>query len=90
MHFGSWQGGRGVDFPAPNFRLNKEVRRRLNVIGRHPSETGCLSLVYATCKRYEVGKYGFKSNDLVHALWKRLREQKEAMITQLELALDAA
>jgi transposase-like protein len=71
-------------------RLNKEVRRRLNVIGRHPSEDGCLSLVYATCKRYEIGKYGFKSNDLVQALWKRLREQKLEMITQLELALEAA
>jgi transposase-like protein len=71
-------------------RLNKEIRRRLNVIGRHPSETGCLSLVYATCKRYEVGKYGFKSNDLIQALWKRLREQKLEMITQLELALEAA
>lgn len=71
-------------------RLNKEVRRRLNVIGRHPSEAGCLSLVYATCKRYEIGKYGFKSNDLVQALWKRLREQKLEMITQLELALEAA
>lgn len=71
-------------------RLNKEVRRRLNVIGRHPSEEGCLSLVYATCKRYEVGKYGFKSNDLIQALWKRLRTQKLEMITQLELALEAA
>ena len=71
-------------------RLNKEVRRRLNVIGRHPSEDGCLSLVYATCKRYEIGKYGFKSNDLIQALWKRLREQKLEMITQLELDLKAA
>jgi transposase-like protein len=71
-------------------RLNKEIRRRLNVIGRHPSEDGCLSLVYATCKRYEVGKYGFKSNDLIQTLWKRLREQKLEMITQLELALEAA
>jgi transposase-like protein len=72
-------------------RLNKEIRRRLNVIGRHPSEKGCLSLVYATCKRYEVGKYGFKSNDLIAALWKRLREQKIEMIAQLSLELkDAA
>jgi putative transposase len=71
-------------------RLNKEIRRRLDVIGRHPSEAGCLSLVYATCKRYAVGKYGFKANDLVTALWKRLREQKQEMITQLELALEAA
>src|SRR5262249_11588792 len=71
-------------------RLNKEIRRRLDVIGRHPSENGCLALVYGTCKRYEVGKYGFKSNDIVRALWRRLRDQKLEMITQLELALEAA
>jgi transposase-like protein len=71
-------------------RLNKEIRRRMNVIGRHPSEDGCLSLVYATSKRYAVGKYGFKANDLVKALWKRLREQKLEMIMQLELTLEAA
>jgi putative transposase len=71
-------------------RLNKEIKRRLNVIGRHPSEDGCLSLVYGICKRYEVHQRGFKANDIVNALWKRLREQKLEMITQLELALDAA
>ena len=27
-------------------RLNKELRRRLDVIGRHPDELGCLSLIY--------------------------------------------
>lgn len=71
-------------------RLNKEIRRRLDVIGRHPDENGCLSLVYATCKRYAVGKYGFKTNDLVVALWKRLRNEKVEMITQLEFKLDEA
>jgi putative transposase len=65
-------------------RLNKEIRRRLDVIGRHPDEDGCLSLVYATSKRYAVGKYGFKTNDLVVALWRRLRNEKQEMITQLE------
>ena len=70
--------------------MNKEIRRRLDVIGRHPSEDGCLSLVYATCTRYAHKKNGFKANDLVIALWKRLHEQKLEMITQLELALEAA
>jgi transposase-like protein len=71
-------------------RLNKEIRRRLKVIGRHPSEDGCLSLVYATSTRYAADKNGFKSNDIVKALWTRLREQKQEMLTQLELAFEAA
>lgn len=69
-------------------RLNKEIRRRLRVIGRHPSEAGCLSLVFQICKRYQENKRAFKANDLVQALWKRLRTEKQEMITQLELALD--
>lgn len=71
-------------------RLNLEIRRRLNSIGRHPSEEGCLSLVYQICKRHAQDKKGFKADDLVQALWKRLRNQKLEMITQLELALQAA
>ena len=71
-------------------RMNKEIRRRLRVIGRHPSESGCLSLVFQICKRYQENKNAFKANDLVHALWKRLRDQKLEMITQLELDLKAA
>jgi putative transposase len=69
-------------------RLNLEIRRRLNVIGRHPSEDGCLSLVFQVSRRYAGGKRGFRANDLVQALWKRLREQKQEMITQLEFALE--
>jgi transposase-like protein len=71
-------------------RLNKELRRRLRVIGRHPSESGCLSLVFQICKRYQENKRAFKTNDLVQALWKRLRNEKLEMITQLTLDLKAA
>lgn len=71
-------------------RMNKEIRRRLRVIGRHPSESGCLSLVFQICKRYQENKNAFRTNDLVQALWKRLRDQKLEMITQLELDLKAA
>ena len=71
-------------------RMNKEIRRRLRVIGRHPSESGCLSLVFQVCKRYQENKNAFIANDLVQALWKRLRNEKLEMITQLELDLKAA
>lgn len=66
-------------------RMNLEIKRRLNAIGRHPSEEGCLALVYQLCKRYAEGRKGFKANDLVKALWVRLREKKLEMIEQLEL-----
>ena len=68
-------------------RMNKEIRRRLRVIGRHPSEAGCLSLVFQICKRYQENKNAFRTNDLVLALWKRLKNEKREMITQLELDL---
>jgi transposase-like protein len=71
-------------------RLNKELKRRLKVIGRHPDESGCLSLIYAVAKTYSIGKMNFKANELVQALWKKLREEKIQMITQLELDLFAA
>jgi transposase-like protein len=71
-------------------RLNKELRRRLRVIGRHPSERGCLSLVFQICKRYQENKNAFRANDLVQALWRRLRNEKLEMITQLTLDLKAA
>ena len=71
-------------------RVNKEIRRRLRVIGRHPSESGCLSLVFQLCNRYEENKRAFKTNDLVIALWRRLKNEKLEMITQLELDLKAA
>jgi|GEM_PF-2439640 len=66
-------------------RMNKEIRRRLRVIGRHPSESGCLSLVFQVCKRNQENKNAFIANDLVLALWKRLKNEKIEMITQLEL-----
>ena len=68
-------------------RMNLEVRRRLNVIGRHPSEEGCLALVYQTTKRHAERQKTFGNGDLVTKLWERLRTQKLEMITQLELPL---
>ena len=69
-------------------RMNLEIRRRLKAIGRHPSEDGCLALIYRVCSRHAEDKKGFLANDLVHALWTRLREKKVEMITQLELSLE--
>lgn len=68
-------------------RMNLEIRRRLNSIGRHPHEEGCLSLVYRICTRHAEGKKGFLADDLVRALWSRLRDKKAEMITQLDLGL---
>jgi putative transposase len=42
-------------------RMNKEIRRRLRVIGRHSSESGCLSLVFQICKRYQENKNAFRT-----------------------------
>ncbi len=69
-------------------RMNLEIRRRLKAIGRHPFEEGCLALVYRICTRHEEGKKGFCADDLVRALWSRLRDKKVEMITQLELGLE--
>lgn len=69
-------------------RMNLEIRRRLNSIGRHPHEEGCLSLVYRICMRHAEGKKGFLADDLVKALWARLKAQKIEMVTQLELGLE--
>jgi putative transposase len=71
-------------------RLNKEIRRRLNVIGRHPDELGCLSLIYAVTKKYAAAQNKFKVGDLECQLWKKLREKKVEMIEQLSLDLYAA
>jgi len=71
-------------------RMNKEIRRRLRKIGRHPDENGCLSLIYRLCTEYQQNKRAFVADDLVHAMWKKLREQKREMITQFELDLLAA
>jgi putative transposase len=71
-------------------RLNKEIKRRLKVIGRHPDEHGCLSLIYAVSQTYAEQQNGFTVSDIERAIWLRLREKKIEMITQLELDLWAA
>jgi len=71
-------------------RLNKEIRRRLNVIGRHPDELGCLSLIYAVTKKYAANQNKFRVGDLERQLWKKLREKKVEMIEQLSLDLYVA
>ena len=67
--------------------MNLEIRRRLNVIGRHPSEEGCLALVYQVSKRHADRQKNFGTGDLVKVLWERLRNQKLEMTSQLELTL---
>jgi transposase-like protein len=71
-------------------RLNKEIRRRLNVIGRHPDELGCLSLIYAVTTKYAKSQRRFGVDDLDRQIWKKLREQKIEMLDQLTLDLYAA
>lgn len=71
-------------------RLNKEIKRRLRVIGCHPDEHGCLSLIYAVSKSYAQQQNGFTVGDLERAIWTRLREKKIEMLTQLELDVWAA
>lgn len=71
-------------------RLNKEIRRRLKVIGRHPDEHGCLSLIYAVSKKYSEQQRGYLVTDIERAIWKKLRDQKIEMLKQLELDLWAA
>jgi putative transposase len=68
-------------------RLNRELRRRLDVIGRHPDEDGCLSLIYAVTIKYAANQNGFKVDDLTKKLWTDLREKKIEMLEQLELDL---
>jgi transposase-like protein len=45
-------------------RLNGEIRRRLKVIGRHPEELGCLSLIYAVTKKYAACQRNFRVGDI--------------------------
>lgn len=71
-------------------RLNKEIKRRLKVIGRHPDEHGCLSLIYAVSKNYAQQQNGFTVGDLERSIWARLRDKKIEMLTQLELDVWAA
>lgn len=71
-------------------RLNKEIKRRMKVIGRHPDESGCLSLIYGVSKAYANQQNKFMVGDIDRQLWKRLREDKISMIKQLELDERAA
>jgi len=71
-------------------RLNKEIKRRLKVIGRHPDESGCLSLIYAICDKYAQSQKGFMVDDFTTSIWKKLREEKISMTKQLMLDLYAA
>lgn len=71
-------------------RLNAEIRRRLNVIGRHPSEEGCLALIYQVSKNYSYPQQKVKVNDLINQLWNKIKLEKVDMIQQLELDLYAA
>lgn len=68
-------------------RLNRELRRRLDVIGRHPDELGCLALIHQVAKKYSNLRLEFKTNELVLKLWQRLRNDKISMIEQLALDL---
>ncbi len=65
-------------------RLNLEIRRRINAIGRHPSEEGCLTLIYFVATRYTENTHHFKVDDLIRNLWQKLKQRKIEMITQLE------
>ena len=71
-------------------RLNLEIRRRLKVIGRHPSEEGCMALIYQLSSRYSFRQQNVKANDLTVKLWQKLRQDKVSMLEQLELDLFAA
>lgn len=68
-------------------RVNRELRRRLDVIGRHPSEAGCLALIYHVAAKYAAEQKGIHADELVNNLWQKLRNEKEKMITQLTLDL---
>ncbi len=71
-------------------RVNLEIRRRLNVIGRHPDEHGCLSLIYGVVRKYSKDQRAFKIDDITRQLWTKLRADKIAMLGQLELDLWAS
>ena len=66
-------------------RLNRELRRRLDVIGRHPDELGCLALIHQVAKKYSNLRLEFNASELVIKLWQRLKEDKISMLQQLEL-----
>ena len=71
-------------------RLNLEIRRRLNVIGRHPDEESCLALIYQVSTNYSFPQQRVQVNELVKKLWLKIRTDKTEMLEQLELDLFAA
>ena len=68
-------------------RVNRELKRRLKVIGRHPSEEGCLALIYHVAAKYATQQIGITADELVINLWDKLRTEKEQMQKQLTLDL---
>ena len=66
-------------------RMNLEIRRRLNVVGRHPSEEGCLSLVFQVTRRYasEQKVNSFSVTELTVKQWEKLRADKVVMAKDL-------
>jgi transposase-like protein len=71
-------------------RLNLEIRRRLNVIGRHPNEESCLALIYQVSTNYSFPQQRVQVNELVKKLWLKIKTDKTEMLEQLELDLFAA
>jgi len=74
-------------------RMNLEIRRRLNVVGRHPSEEGCLSLIFQVTKRYAKDQTpnSFKVTEFTKKQWTKLRADKITMAQDLlDLFTDAA
>lgn len=66
-------------------RLNRELKRRIKVIGRHPDEGGCLSLIYAVSKKYAKDQQSYIVTEIEKAIWQKLRNEKIQMLKQLEL-----
>jgi transposase-like protein len=66
-------------------RLNRELKRRIKVIGRHPDEGGCLSLIFAVAKKYAKDQQRYVVTEFEIAIWQKLRNEKIQMLKQLEL-----
>lgn len=71
-------------------RLNLEIRRRLNVIGRHPDEESCLALIYKVSTDYSFPQQRVQVTGLVKDLWNKIKNDKQKLLEQLELDLSAA
>lgn len=71
-------------------RLNLEIRRRLNVIGRHPDEESCLALIYQVATNYSFPQQRVQANEFVKKLWLKIKTDKTEMLEQLVLDLSAA